>query len=267
VDAVLEGLLSAGEAFGATQAYLCLNAGDEELVAAVEAALEAAVEAAKNRITIDVVPVPASLSWRTKGLCSGCSRVDRQSLTYAFLLRPPAPFGIAGGGPWRPDAGEPGAGRAGLQDAHRVVAGEAHVVEASPSTTLRAVVRDVTGAEPDAASIKAVRFGGATGRFYAGAALDTPVGLESEQGCGVVEVMPAGACGVELTRDATRYLSAESCGACVACREGVRQIADMLDDIVAFRAEADNLEVLDRLVDAVEVVASAAWAGRGGGAP
>ncbi len=248
LDAVLEGLLIIGRQIGAGQAYICLDADDEERSAAVEAALESL----RDRIEIGVVPLRASLVLG-----------DETALLRALEARQPIPVVDALSSADRTFQGRPVAvysvetlARLGQgEPAVRVLTvwwqGEARVVEAPLGTTLRAVVRKAMGAEPEAEVVRAVLFGGATGRFCDVSGLDLAIGPETEQPCGALEVVPVGACGVELARDALRYLSGESCGACVACREGTRQVADMLEDVAAFRAGAADIELMLRLAEAM----------------
>jgi NADH:ubiquinone oxidoreductase subunit F (NADH-binding) len=248
LDAVLEGLLIIGRQIGAGRAYICLDADDEESATAVKAALESSI----GEMEIGVVGLRVSLVlW------------DETALLRALEGRQPIPVVDALSSADRTFQGQPvvvhsvetlarlAQGEPSVRTLTVWWQGEAHVVEAPLGTTLRAVARETTGAEPEADRVRAVLFGGATGRFYDISAFDLPVGPEAEQPCGVLEVIPAGACGVELARDALRYLSGESCGACVACREGTRQVADILEDVVAFRAGAADMELMLRLAEAM----------------
>jgi NADH-quinone oxidoreductase subunit F len=246
MGAVAEGLLAVGRQIGASQAYICLDAAGEEQAAAVEAALESL----RDRIEVGVVPLRTSLVLG-----------DETALLRALEGRQPIPVVGAASSAARTVQGQPAVvygvemlvrlaqGGPGVRTLTVWWQGEARIVEAPMGTTLRAVVREAMGTEPKAERVRAVLFGGATGRFYGFSSLDLRIGPEAEQPCGVLEVIPAGACGVELVRDAMRYLSDESCGACVACREGTRQLADMLDDVAAFRAGADHKELTLQLAE------------------
>jgi len=101
-------------------------------------------------------------------------------------------------------------------------------------------------------NIGPVRFGGTTGRFLAGPGLDTPLGPATSWCPPVLEVVPEGACGVAAVRDALRELSDMSCGACVVCREGTRQLADMLADVADSRAATEVPGLIRELGAALE---------------
>jgi hypothetical protein len=77
-------------------------------------------------------------------------------------------------------------------------------------------------------------------------------GEHAQWPAGALEAIPAGSCGVGFTGDVIRVLSAESCGACVACREGTRQIADILADLVKSEAAAGAMELLQELALALD---------------
>lgn len=248
-EAVVNGLQSAGQTFGATQAYLCVEAEDAEQAAA----FEAAIGKVGSGLDIHVAPVVASLVLQDD---SALLRLleGRQAIPHV-RVPPSAPLALRG----RPVVvyGVEQLARLAEDgpDTRMITAwwqGESQVREVSPGTTLRAVARDVMGNEPDSGSVKAVRFGGATGRFHAVSGLDVSIESVDERLCGVFEIIPAETCSVELVRDTMRYLSGESCGACVACREGTRQLADMLEEIAACRAEPEHVDLLGELADALE---------------
>jgi NADH-quinone oxidoreductase subunit F len=48
-----------------------------------------------------------------------------------------------------------------------------------------------------------------------------------------------------------QFTQNESCGKCVLCREGTRQMLSLLDDIIEGRADAHTLELLEQLGEAV----------------
>ncbi len=119
-------------------------------------------------------------------------------------------------------------------------------VEIPFGTTIRTVLEQVGGFGPGDPGVKAVQFGGPTGRFFAGGSLDTPITYEDMKAAGsiigsaTIEVFDSGSCAVEMARDAMLYLRDQSCGKCVACREGTHQMAGILDDIVEFRGNPSN---------------------------
>ena len=92
-------------------------------------------------------------------------------------------------------------------------------------------------------------FGGwAQVRAMLDAPLD-PVSLAqrgSSFGCGLVALLPAGACGVRATADVLRYMAGESARQCGPCVFGLGAIAAATERLVAGSAERDDLENLSR---------------------
>ncbi len=131
-------------------------------------------------------------------------------------------------------------------------------VEVPFGTTLGALVAGSEGVSMDDLHIKAVQFGGPTGMFFAGAGLNTPISYEDmeDAGCflgsGTVQVFREGVCAVEMARAALSYVRDESCGKCVACREGTYQIADILHDIAESKGKAEDMELLLELCEALQ---------------
>jgi NADH:ubiquinone oxidoreductase subunit F (NADH-binding) len=252
LQAVLDGLRMAGLTAGATKGYLCVDAGDAAGAAAAEAAL-GRPDAAGRGFDVSVVALLPSLVLADD---SALLRVleGRQAVPHVSL--PPSATPSLWGRPARVYNAEELVRMAAGAPAARTVTvrwgEEARVADVSEDATVREVLRDVAGVDPVADSVRAVRVGGATGRFLAGAGLDTPVGAEETWLPGVIEIVPEGVCGVVAVRDAMRELGSGSCGACVVCREGIRQLADTLADIADVRAAAESPELMRELGAALE---------------
>jgi NADH-quinone oxidoreductase subunit F len=58
---------------------------------------------------------------------------------------------------------------------------------------------------------------------------------------------------VSIARFFMEFTQRESCGKCVLCREGTRQLLALLDDVIEGRADAGTLELMDKLGRAVQV--------------
>jgi NADH-quinone oxidoreductase subunit F len=56
-------------------------------------------------------------------------------------------------------------------------------------------------------------------------------------------------CMVSVTRDLLDYLSKESCGKCVPCREGIRQMHKILTNITEGRGKEGDIQLLERITD------------------
>ena len=49
-----------------------------------------------------------------------------------------------------------------------------------------------------------------------------------------------------------QFTQNESCGKCVLCREGTKQMLSLLDDIIEGRATDETLEILEELAGVVQ---------------
>lgn len=128
-----------------------------------------------------------------------------------------------------------------------------YTVEVPFGTTLRALVEEIGGGISGGKGFKAVRIGGPTGTYAGSDALDRAIDYEEAErmgaiiGSGTIEVFGSDACGVEMAADAISYLQMESCGKCVFCREGSYQMADILKGISERTGSTQDLELLDEL--------------------
>jgi len=131
-------------------------------------------------------------------------------------------------------------------------------VEVPFGTTLDSVVNDIGGGTSSGKAVKAVRFGGPTGRFFDVDSLDTCIDFESIKeagailGSGVVKVYDNSICAVETLRDLVDYLHDQSCGKCVFCREGSLQISEILKDISENNSRPGDLDLVTELCEAMK---------------
>jgi len=66
-------------------------------------------------------------------------------------------------------------------------------------------------------------------------------------GSGGMIVMDDRSCVVEIARYFTEFLTKESCGKCTACREGVREMLELLDKITIGQGSTEDIELLEEL--------------------
>ena len=71
-------------------------------------------------------------------------------------------------------------------------------------------------------------------------------------GSGGLVVMNQNTCMVSVARFFMQFAQNESCGKCVLCREGTRQMLALLDDIIAGRSTLETLELLEETALAVK---------------
>jgi NADH-quinone oxidoreductase subunit F len=144
------------------------------------------------------------------------------------------------------------------------------LVEVPMGITLREMVYDIGGGPSNGRKLKAVQTGGPSGGCIPASLIDLPVDFDelakagSMMGSGGMIVMDEGTCMVDMARYFTKFLTEESCGKCVPCREGLDRMLDMLTDITEGRGSEEDLDLLEELGG---VIKEASLCGLGGTAP
>ena len=124
------------------------------------------------------------------------------------------------------------------------------LVEVPLGITLREIVFGIGNGIIGDRDIKAVQTGGPSGGCIPAALLDTPVDYESLTGAGSIMgsggmvVMDDRTCMVDIARFFLDFTQQESCGECVPCRLGTRQMLDILNDITQGRGKPDDIDLL-----------------------
>jgi NADH:ubiquinone oxidoreductase subunit F (NADH-binding)/(2Fe-2S) ferredoxin/NAD-dependent dihydropyrimidine dehydrogenase PreA subunit len=132
------------------------------------------------------------------------------------------------------------------------------LVEVPMGTTLREVIFDIGGGIPDGKKFKAVQTGGPSGGVIPEKFLDLPIDFDelskvgSMMGSGGMIVMDEDTCMVDTARYFLDFLSDESCGKCVPCREGIRQMLDILTRITEGKGEKADIELLEDVATMVK---------------
>ncbi len=127
------------------------------------------------------------------------------------------------------------------------------LVEVPMGTSLREIVYDIGGGIPKGRKFKAVQTGGPSGGMIPESLLDLPVDFDeltkagSMMGSGGMIVMDEKTCMVDMARYYTTFLEGESCGKCLPCREGLRQMRYILDGITEGRGKKGDIELLEEL--------------------
>ncbi len=137
------------------------------------------------------------------------------------------------------------------------------LIEVPFGTTLREIVFHVGGGVTDRRGridpegFKAAQIGGPSGGCLTSEHLDLPLDFDSLRGIGAMVgsgglvVMNRDTCIVSVARFFMQFTQNESCGKCVLCREGTRQMLALLDDITEGRADPGTLALLEQLARAV----------------
>ncbi len=138
------------------------------------------------------------------------------------------------------------------------------LIEVPFGTTLREIVFNIGGGVTDDAGnrlpegFKAVQIGGPSGGCLTESELDLPLDFDSLRavgamiGSGGLVVMNRKTCMVSVARFFMQFTQNESCGKCVPCREGTKQMLALLDDIMEGRADQTTLPLLEELANAVQ---------------
>jgi NADH-quinone oxidoreductase subunit F len=127
------------------------------------------------------------------------------------------------------------------------------LVEVPMGTTLRTIIYDIGGGIPKRRKLKAVQTGGPSGGCIPEQFLDLRVDFDelakvgSMMGSGGMIVMDQDTCMVDVARYFLDFLKEESCGQCNPCREGIKQMLDILTDICQGRGKEGDIELLEEL--------------------
>ena len=129
------------------------------------------------------------------------------------------------------------------------------VVEVPFGTTLRQIVYDIGGGVPNGKKLKAIHFGGAMGGSIPESLIDTPLDFDvlgklgAPIGAGALMVMDEDTNMVDATRFFLTFLTNESCGKCVPCREGIRQLLTILGGMCEGKGKAGDIETMQEIAE------------------
>ncbi len=132
------------------------------------------------------------------------------------------------------------------------------LIEVPIGITLREIIFDIGGGVPGGKKFKAAQTGGPSGGCIPEQFLDTKVDYESLvslgsiMGSGGLIVMDETSCMVDVARFFMDFCMDESCGKCVPCRVGTKQMYDLLDRICTGIGTHHDLELLEELAPFVK---------------
>ena len=144
------------------------------------------------------------------------------------------------------------------------------LIEVPMGTTLRQIVDQIGGGVENGEQLKAVQTGGPSGGCIPAALCDAPVDFDALcdmgaiMGSGGLVVLSESDCMVDVARYFLNFISGESCGKCTFCRVGARRMLDILDRLVSGRGTLKDVDRLEQLANAVK---KAALCGLGRTAP
>ena len=125
------------------------------------------------------------------------------------------------------------------------------LVEVPMGTTLREIVFDIGGADPE--KVKAVQTGGPSGGCIPASLIDTPIDYDSliaigsMMGSGGLIVMDETTCMVDIAKFFLEFTVDESCGKCTPCRVGTKRLLEILNKITSGKGTLEDIDKLEEL--------------------
>jgi NADP-reducing hydrogenase subunit HndC len=129
------------------------------------------------------------------------------------------------------------------------------VAEVPFGTTIREIVYGIGGGIPGGKKLKAVHFGGPMGGSIPESLVDTPLDFDelaklgAPIGAGSMLILDEDSSMVDVTRYFLNFLSNESCGKCVPCREGIRQMLKILTRMNDGKGKEGDIALLEEIAE------------------
>lgn len=127
------------------------------------------------------------------------------------------------------------------------------LVEVPMGTTLRELIYDIGGGIPDGKEFKAIQTGGPSGGCLTKEYLDEPIDFDnlvqkgSMMGSGGAIVMDEDNCMVDVAKFYLEFICDESCGKCTPCRIGTKRMLEILTRITEGKGTMKDLDELQEL--------------------
>jgi len=134
------------------------------------------------------------------------------------------------------------------------------LVEVPMGITLRDLIYKIGGGIRGGKKFKAVQTGGPSGGFIPEEHLDLPVDFDeltkvgSMMGSGGMVVMDEDTCMVDVARYFVDFLLEESCGKCIPCREGLRVLSRILNDICEGKGRDEDMQTTEDIAETMREV-------------
>ncbi|MBO4294871.1 MAG: SLBB domain-containing protein [Alphaproteobacteria bacterium] len=132
------------------------------------------------------------------------------------------------------------------------------LIEVPMGTTINEIVNEIGGGVPEGKTLKAVQTGGPSGGVIPAKYMDMPVCYEelkklgSIMGSGGMIVIDDSSDMVSLAKFYLDFTVDESCGKCAPCRIGGKQMLTLLDKINRGRGKRKDLELLKQIAFAMQ---------------
>ncbi len=127
------------------------------------------------------------------------------------------------------------------------------LVEVPMGATLREIVFDIGGGIPMKRKFKAAQLGGPSGGCIPPRYLDRKLDYDNVKeigaimGSGGLIVMDENTCMVDVARYFLEFVQSESCGKCTPCRVGTRKMLEILEAVCRGEARIEDLDRLEHL--------------------
>ena len=132
------------------------------------------------------------------------------------------------------------------------------LIEVPMGTTLNQIIENIGGGVEGGEKLKAVQTGGPSGGCIPASECDVKVDyealkrLDAIMGSGGLVVLGESSCMVDVARYFTTFTSNESCGKCTFCRVGVKRMLDLLDKICTGKGKPEDIVKLEELAKSVQ---------------
>ena len=127
------------------------------------------------------------------------------------------------------------------------------LIEIPMGFSLRDIIFEIGDGIAGGKKFKAIQTGGPSGGCIPESLIDLPVDYQkltdvgSMMGAGGMIVMDENVCMVDIARHFLDFSKDESCGQCNPCREGIKQMLNILTEICAGNGKEGDIELLEEL--------------------
>ncbi len=132
------------------------------------------------------------------------------------------------------------------------------LVEVPMGTSIREIIYDIGGGVPGSKKFKAAQLGGPSGGCIPEEALDTIIDYEeiikvgAIMGSGGLIVMDEDTCMVDTAAFFMEFCQEESCGKCTPCREGTKRMLEILRRMTKGLGKEGDIELLEELARTIK---------------